>query len=98
MYFQITYCMRNEDTRIFSHLPVTHMVTTDRKEAEKWFDAAVKKAQKSHFNKLISVEDKKPNCMCSLKEAQFECGEPGYVKGRFLIYLTCYSHNPMSDN
>lgn len=94
-YYCIDYCLRNEKTHIFSHLPVNHMVTTDLDEAIKWFDNAVKRAERGYGNKLISVKDVELDYMCNLKEAIFDCDEPAYVKGRYIINLKCYTHNPM---
>lgn len=94
-YYCIDYCLRNEDTMIYSHLPVNYLVTTDLEEAEKWFDLAVKKAREGYENKLISAKDVEYDYMRSLKEAVFECNEPGYWKGRYIISLKCYTHNPM---
>ena len=93
-YYCIDYCFRNEDTMIYSHLPVNHLVTTSLEEAEEWFDQAVYRAERGYENKLISVKDVPLDYMCNLKEAVFECNEPAYVKGRYIINLKCYTHNP----
>ena len=97
-YYCIDYCLRNEDTMIYSHLPVNYLVTTDIDEANRWFDLAVKRAERGYENKLISVKDVPLDYMCNLREAVFENNEPAYVKGRFIISLKCYTHNPMSED
>ena len=97
-YYCIDYCLRNEDTMIYSHLPVNYLVTTDIDEANKWFDLAVKRAERGYENKLISVKDVPLDYMCNLREAVFENNEPAYVKGRFIISLKCYTFNPMSED
>lgn len=97
-YYCIDYCLRNEETMIYSHLPVNYLVTTDIEEAKRWFDLAVKKAERGYENKLISVRDVPLDyCRC-IKEAVFECNEPAYVKGRYIISLMCYTFNPMSED
>ena len=82
-YYCIDYCLRNENTMIYSHLPVNYLVTTDIDEANRWFDLAVKRAERGYENKLISVKDVPLDYMCNLREAVFESNEciidyPGY--------------------
>ena len=93
-YYMIAFLVAHEDTGIYQHLPCNYQVTNDLQVAEGWFKQAVDQAGK-YGNKLISVKDMPLDYMCTIKEAVFECGEPGYRKGRYLINLRCYSHNPL---
>ena len=77
------------------HLPVTNRYTNDKEEALNWFDDAVKCAVKSwNGNKLDFVRDVTLDYRCMIKQAQFECNEAAYMKGKYLIELRCYNHNP----
>lgn len=99
-YYCLSYLYESENTDcgfspMFMHLPVTNRYTNHKKTALKWFDDAVKCAVKSwNGNKLINVRDIPLDYDCTIKQALFECNEAAYLKGRYLIELRCYTHNP----
>jgi hypothetical protein len=87
--------LQDEDTKIYSHLPTAYQVTNAIEQATEWFEQAVKVLTSRYGNRLISVEDRELDYMCTIKQAVFECGEPAYKKGRYMIELKCYTHNPI---
>lgn len=94
-YYCISYLYSEEKNGIYQHLPVTSQVTNDFATAEKWFQDAVNVRTKSwRPDKLIWVKDRELDYMCYLKQALFECNEAAYMKGYYLIELSCYTHNP----
>ena len=99
-YYCLVYLFETENTDcgfspLFMHLPVTNRYTNDKEEALNWFDDAVKCAVKSwNGNKLDFVRDVTLDYRCMIKQAQFECNEAAYMKGKYLIELRCYNHNP----
>ena len=99
-YYCINYLFETDNTDcgfspLFMHLPVTSQYTNDKETALKWFDDAVKAACKSwNGNKLVWIKDEKLDYRCIIKQALFECNEPAYLKGRYIIELGCYTHNP----
>lgn len=92
-YYSIGYLFKADRDFVYSHLPVTHRVTTDLKEAEQWFNAAVERAQRSHFNELKYVKDTELDVFCRIKEACFICDEPAYISGSYIINLNCHSYD-----
>lgn len=93
-YYIIDFLLQDAETKIYSHLPVAYQCTTDLDQANEWFELAVKNLTSRYGNSLISVNERDLDYMCTLREAVFECGEPAYKKGRYIINLKCYTHNP----
>ena len=94
-YYCIKFLYQDEDTKIYSHLPCTYQVTEHLATALNWFEDAVRHCTSRYGNELISVRDMELDYLCTLKEAVFTCGEPAYRKGRYIIALRCYNHNPL---
>ena len=95
MFYCIRYRYAQERLGIFSNLPVTSEVTTDKNTAETWFDNAVRvHTLPWKGNKLEFVRERKPDYMCCIKEAMFRCCEPGQKQGWYIIELGCYTSNP----
>ncbi|MGN1218645.1 MAG: hypothetical protein ACI4TD_11850 [Phocaeicola sp.] len=101
-YYCISYLQERDDIRdygvhpIYYHLPVTTEVTTDLAVAEKWFQNAVDILSKHYGRKLLKVTERKLDYMCYIKQAHFECTEAAYAKGKYLIELSCFNHNPLN--
>jgi hypothetical protein len=94
MYYCISYLYSQEANGIYTHLPVTSEVTTDLEVAKKWFNNIVEQ-KKNHFAyKLLDVRERELDYMCYLKEARFFCDEAAYLKGYYLVNLSCYTFNP----
>lgn len=99
-YYCIEYRYLSDETNCgvrpcFMLLPVTSQSTTDKSLALKWFDNAVKSACKSwNGNKLVYVKEIPLDYRCLIKEAKFVCNEAAYLRGEYIIELSCYSHNP----
>lgn len=98
-YYNIQYYLESEETDcgvkpLFMHLPCTYEVTTDREVAETWFNNAVKMCSRTWLGyKLLRVDDS--DTMFSIKRAVFECNEPAYLKGTYMIELQKFPHNIM---
>ena len=94
-YYCLTYLYSEEKCGVYEHLPVTSQVTRDKEEALRWFDEALKSHLSSwRGNELVKVEDCELDYMCRIKKAVFHCGEAAYMKGYYMIELSCYTHNP----
>ncbi len=101
-YYCISYLQERHDIQdcgvspVYMHLPVTTEVTTDLDVAEKWFQNAVDVLSKHYGRRLLEVKERELDYMCYIKQAHFECTEAAYAKGKYLIELSCYSHNPLN--
>lgn len=95
MYYTVGIMYCEERHGIFSHLPFSSPVTTDKAQAEKTFDYWLRAYTESwRGNKLIYDNPRDRDCFCSIREAMIECNEAAYLHGYYCLELLAYNHNP----
>lgn len=96
-YYCIEYLYSEEKHGVYSHLPATSQVTTDKAVADRWYEDAKRAHLESwRGNELVFEKERKLDYMCYLRELCYKCNEAGYRKGFYLMQLACYSHNPVA--